>query len=82
VFAERQRAVEQARNLSVSDPLTGLANYRKLMDELDVEIKRYGRTGSWMGELWRIRQPPGALPSWFIHVDGKKTKRSAGALGF
>jgi diguanylate cyclase (GGDEF)-like protein len=45
VFAERQRAVEQARNLSVSDPLTGLANYRKLVDELDVEIKRYARTG-------------------------------------
>jgi diguanylate cyclase (GGDEF)-like protein len=45
VFAERQRAVEQARNLAVSDPLTGLANYRKLVDELDVEIKRYGRTG-------------------------------------
>jgi diguanylate cyclase (GGDEF)-like protein len=44
VFAERQRAVEQARNLAVSDPLTGLANYRKLVDDLDVEIKRYGRT--------------------------------------
>jgi diguanylate cyclase (GGDEF)-like protein len=44
VFAERQRAVEQARNLSVSDPLTGLANYRKPVDELDVEIKRCGRT--------------------------------------
>jgi diguanylate cyclase (GGDEF)-like protein len=44
VFAERQRAVEQARSLSVSDPLTGLANYRKLVDELDVEIKRYSRT--------------------------------------
>jgi diguanylate cyclase (GGDEF)-like protein len=43
--SERQRAVEQARNLSVSDPLTGLANYRKLVDELDVEIKRCGRTG-------------------------------------
>jgi diguanylate cyclase (GGDEF)-like protein len=45
VFAERQRAVDQARNLAVSDPLTGLANYRKLVDELDVEIQRYGRTG-------------------------------------
>jgi diguanylate cyclase (GGDEF)-like protein len=45
VFAERQRAVEQARNLAVSDPLTGLANYRKLVQELDVEIKRSGRTG-------------------------------------
>lgn len=45
VFAERQRAVEQARMLAVSDPLTGLANYRKLVEELDVEIKRHGRTG-------------------------------------
>lgn len=44
VFAERQRAVEQARRLAVSDPLTGLANYRKLVDELDVEIKRFRRT--------------------------------------
>ena len=45
LFAGRQRAVEQARNLSLSDPLTGLANYRRLVDELDAEIKRYGRTG-------------------------------------
>jgi hypothetical protein len=35
-----------------------------------------------MGELWRVRQLPCALPGRFIHVDGKKTKRSAGALGF
>ena len=45
VFAERQRAEEQARHLAVSDPLTGLANYRKLIDVLDAEIKRSGRTG-------------------------------------
>jgi diguanylate cyclase (GGDEF)-like protein len=29
----------------VTDPLTGLANYRRLLDALDAEIKRYGRTG-------------------------------------
>jgi two-component system cell cycle response regulator len=29
----------------VTDPLTGLANYRFLLDALDSEIKRYGRTG-------------------------------------
>jgi len=45
VFAERERAVQQARILSVSDPLTGLANYRKLVEELNVEIKRHARTG-------------------------------------
>lgn len=45
VFAEDQRAEEQARLLAISDPLTGLANYRKLIDVLDVEIKRSKRTG-------------------------------------
>src|SRR5580765_1287344 len=35
-----------------------------------------------MGELWRVRQLPCALPGRFIHVDGKKTKPPAGALGF
>jgi len=43
--AERSRAEEQILNLAVTDPLTGLANYRKLIDVLDLEIKRFGRTG-------------------------------------
>ncbi len=43
--AERQRADEQILNLAVTDPLTGLANYRKLVDVLDLEIRRFGRTG-------------------------------------
>jgi diguanylate cyclase (GGDEF)-like protein len=43
--AERRRAEEQILNLAVTDPLTGLANYRKLIDVLDLEIKRFGRTG-------------------------------------
>jgi diguanylate cyclase (GGDEF)-like protein len=42
--AERRRAEEQIRSLAVSDPLTGLANYRKLIDVLDAEIRRFGRT--------------------------------------
>jgi diguanylate cyclase (GGDEF)-like protein len=29
----------------VTDPLTGLANYRRLLEVLDSEIKRHGRTG-------------------------------------
>jgi hypothetical protein len=33
-------------------------------------------------KLWRVRQHPCALPGGFVHVDGKKAKRSAGALGF
>ena len=45
VLAERQRAEELAQKLAVTDPLTGLANYRKLLDVLEGEILRSSRTG-------------------------------------
>jgi diguanylate cyclase (GGDEF)-like protein len=45
VFAERRRSEEQAQSLAVSDPLTGLGNYRKLVETLLGEIKRSDRTG-------------------------------------
>jgi diguanylate cyclase (GGDEF)-like protein len=41
---EHRRAEEHARHLADSDPLTGLANYRRLVDALDAEIKRYNRS--------------------------------------
>src|SRR2546430_13986625 len=44
-ISEHQRADEYVRQLAVTDPLTGLANYRRLLDTLDSEIKRYERTG-------------------------------------
>jgi diguanylate cyclase (GGDEF)-like protein/PAS domain S-box-containing protein len=41
-----QRAVEEnLRHLAATDALTGLANYRKLAETLEAEIKRSGRTG-------------------------------------
>jgi diguanylate cyclase (GGDEF)-like protein len=40
---EHKRADERVRRLVVTDPLTGLANYRQLLDVLDSEIKRYRR---------------------------------------
>lgn len=40
----RKAAEEEIRSLAISDPLTGLANYRKLIDTLDAEIKRFDRT--------------------------------------
>jgi diguanylate cyclase (GGDEF)-like protein len=43
-ITERKLAQEQVRQLTLTDPLTGLANYRRLFDALDSEIKRCGRT--------------------------------------
>ena len=43
-ITERKHAEEQIRTLALSDPLTGLANYRRLLEVLDSEIKRYDRT--------------------------------------
>ena len=40
----RKAAEEAIQSLAISDPLTGLANYRKLVDTLNVEIKRFDRT--------------------------------------
>jgi integral membrane sensor domain MASE1 len=43
--SERRRQEEHSRHLAVSDPLTGLANHRLLMERIEAEIKRYGRHG-------------------------------------
>ena len=45
LFTEHQREEVQARALAVSDPLTGLGNYRKFIDTLEQEIRRSNRTG-------------------------------------
>jgi diguanylate cyclase (GGDEF)-like protein len=42
---ENARLFEQVRHLAVSDPLTGLANYRRLLDVLEGETERTDRTG-------------------------------------
>ena len=44
VVAENKRVETQLVHLSVTDPLTGLSNYRKFIDVLDGEIKRAQRT--------------------------------------
>ena len=41
--SEHRRAEERVRNLAVSDPLTGLANYRQMVEALETEIKRFAR---------------------------------------
>ena len=45
VVSARRRATEQLRLMSVTDPLTGLANYRQLIANLNTEIRRSVRTG-------------------------------------
>lgn len=42
---ERKEAEEQLQLLTVTDPLTGLGNYRRLVEGLDAEVKRSERTG-------------------------------------
>src|ERR1700680_3363052 len=42
---DNARLFEKVRHLAVSDPLTGLANYRRLVDVLEKETERRNRTG-------------------------------------
>jgi diguanylate cyclase (GGDEF)-like protein len=44
VVTERKEGEERLRLLAVSDPLTGLANYRRLTDALEAELRRSNRT--------------------------------------
>src|SRR5260370_19123542 len=45
VVEEQIHTTEQIRQLAVTDPLTGFANYRNLREVLEAEIKRSDRTG-------------------------------------
>src|SRR5260221_11994626 len=42
---DNARLFEQVYHLAVSDPLPGLANYRRLLDVLENETERTNRTG-------------------------------------
>jgi diguanylate cyclase (GGDEF)-like protein len=44
VVSERKAGEDRLRLLAVSDPLTGLANYRRLTEALEAEIRRSNRT--------------------------------------
>jgi diguanylate cyclase (GGDEF)-like protein/PAS domain S-box-containing protein len=44
-FTKHKRGEEHAHLLAVTDPLTGLGNYRWLLEVLGVEVRRFDRTG-------------------------------------
>lgn len=44
-LTERKQAEQKIQLLAVTDPLTGLGNYRRLLEALDAEVKRTERTG-------------------------------------
>jgi diguanylate cyclase (GGDEF)-like protein len=44
-FLDNVRLFRDVQRLAVTDPVTGLANYRKLIDSLEIEMQRTGRTG-------------------------------------
>jgi len=70
--SERLRADEQILSLAVTDPLTGLANYRKLIDVLDLEIKRFGRTGRPFSILLLDMDGLKAINDAFGHLVGSR----------
>ncbi len=78
----KQRELEDhLRRLAASDPLTGLANYRHLIDALDMEIRRSNRTGRefalLMFDMDRLKQ----LNDSFGHLAGSQSLcRTADAL--
>jgi diguanylate cyclase (GGDEF)-like protein len=45
VVAERRQAEWQMHQMAITDPLTGLANYRQFMQAIEGEIARSSRTG-------------------------------------
>jgi diguanylate cyclase (GGDEF)-like protein/PAS domain S-box-containing protein len=44
-LTEHKHSEEKVQLLAVTDPLTGLGNYRRFVEALDAEVKRAGRTG-------------------------------------
>ena len=78
--AERMQAEEQVRNLAVTDPLTGLANYRRLVDVLDLEIKRFGRTGRPFSILLLDMDGLKAINDAHGHLVGSRALRRLGDI--
>jgi diguanylate cyclase (GGDEF)-like protein/PAS domain S-box-containing protein len=80
----KQRELEaHLRRQAASDPLTGLANYRCLVDVLDTEIKRCDRTGREFAVLLFDLDSLKLLNDQYGHITGSRALcRVADVLSF
>jgi len=72
VVSARRRATDQLRLLTITDPLTGLANYRHLIDVLESEMRRYGRSGRTFGVLFLDLDRLKAINDRYGHLVGSR----------
>jgi diguanylate cyclase (GGDEF)-like protein len=72
---DNSRLFLQVRNLAISDPLTGLANYRHLIDVLEAEIERSGRTGREFSVLLLDLDGLKSINDQFGHLVGSRALR-------
>jgi diguanylate cyclase (GGDEF)-like protein len=81
VVSERREIAERLRHLAVSDPLTGLANYRLLVDRLHAEVARSKRTGRGFAVLFMDLDGLKRINDTLGHVTGNRAlQRLARAL--
>ena len=72
---DNSRLFMQVRHLAISDPLTGLANYRHLIDVLESEIERSGRTGREFSVLLLDLDGLKSINDRFGHLVGSRALR-------
>jgi diguanylate cyclase (GGDEF)-like protein len=72
VVAEHKQAERQLHELAITDPLTGLANYRRLLDVLRAEIARSHRTGRSFAVLFVDMNGLKKINDKFGHLTGSR----------
>jgi diguanylate cyclase (GGDEF)-like protein len=72
---DNSRLFVQVQQLAISDPLTGLANYRHLIDVLEAEIERSGRTGREFSVLLLDLDGLKSVNDRFGHLVGSRALR-------
>jgi diguanylate cyclase (GGDEF)-like protein len=82
-FTKQRELEDHLRRQAASDPLTGLANYRRLVDVLDMEIKRCERTGREFAVLLFVLDGLKLINDRYGHLTGNQALcRVADVLSF